>query len=107
MTLNAGLELHKGQILVRTLADLLKISNRHLERKFMERIGISPKQLCRLFRIKNVLTNFKGTERDWATLAVATGYFDQAHLIHEFRFFTGKSPMEYLTQKRLASPFIS
>ncbi|BBO79652.1 hypothetical protein DSCO28_02180 [Desulfosarcina ovata subsp. sediminis] len=87
---------HKGQIPVEKLAKRLHISTRHLERKFTERIGISPKQLCRIFRIKNVLFNLKGAECDWASLAVENGYFDQAHFIHEFRFFTGQSPISYL-----------
>lgn len=98
---------YKGQIPVKTLANRLQISNRHLERKFTERIGVSPKQLCRLFRIKNVLTHFKATECDLASFAVASGYFDQAHFTHEFRHFTGQSPMEYLTQERSATTLIS
>lgn len=91
---------HKGQIPVEILAKRLEISSRHLERKFTERIGISPKQLCRIFRIKNVLINLKATECDWASLAVASGYFDQAHFIHDFKFFTGQSPISYLKGER-------
>jgi AraC-like DNA-binding protein len=92
---------HKGQIPVEAVAKRLQISSRHLERKFTERIGISPKQLCRVFRIKNVLINLKAAECDWASFAVACGYFDQAHFIHEFKSFTGKSPMRYLTGEGL------
>lgn len=43
---------HKGQIPIEALAARLKISSRYLERKFTERIGVPPKQLCRIFRIK-------------------------------------------------------
>lgn len=91
---------HKGQIPIETLANQLQISSRHLERKFTERIGVPPKQLCRIFRLKNVLTNLPQTESDWASLAVANGYFDQAHFIHEFQFFTGQSPIRYSTASR-------
>lgn len=98
---------HKGQIPVETLANKLKISSRHLERKFTERIGIPPKHLCRIFRIKNVLMQLEVTDYDWATLAVANGYFDQAHFIHEFKFFTGCSPKEYLTRERSTRTSIS
>jgi AraC-like DNA-binding protein len=86
---------HKGQIPIETLANRLQISCRHLERKFTERIGVPPKQLCRIFRIKNVLIHLKPTECDWASLAAASGYFDQAHFIREFKFFTGQSPINY------------
>jgi AraC-like DNA-binding protein len=87
---------HEGQIPVQTIADQLRITNRHLERKFMERIGIPPKQLCRIFRFKTVLAHLKAAKVDMASLAVAKGFFDQAHLIHEFNFFTNQSPMRYL-----------
>ncbi len=88
---------HKGQIQIETLATQLKISSRYLERKFTERIGVPPKQLCRIFRIKNVLTDLRPTECDWVSLAIENGYFDQAHFIHEFKFFTGQSPISYLS----------
>lgn len=90
---------HKGQIPVDKIADRLKISSRQLERKFSERIGISPKQLCRVFRIKNVLTQFNTAEYDCVSLALENGYFDQSHFIHEFKFFTGDSPLKYLKDK--------
>lgn len=88
---------HKGQIPIKTLANQLQISSRHLERKFTERIGVPPKQLCRIFRLNNVLINLSRTESDWASLAVTNGYFDQSHFIHEFQFFTGQSPITYST----------
>ncbi len=89
---------HKGQLPVKTLANKLQISSRHLERKFAKRIGIPPKQLCRIFRIKNVLLHLKATDFDSASLAAACGFFDQAHFIHDFKFFTGQSPLSYVTR---------
>lgn len=88
---------HKGQIPVETLANQLQVSSRHLERKFTQLIGVPPKQLCRIFRIKNVLNHLKTTKSDSASLALVSGYFDQAHFIHEFKFFTGQSPSNYLS----------
>ncbi|WP_419657339.1 DUF6597 domain-containing transcriptional factor [Desulfosarcina variabilis] len=90
---------YKGEVPVETLANRLQISRRHLERKFTERIGVPPKQLCRIFRFKNALIHLKSAECDWASFAVANGYFDQAHFIHEFKFVTGHTPVSYLTGK--------
>ena len=36
-----------------------------------------------------------GARSDWATVAVDCGYYDQAHLIREFRAFSGQSPSKY------------
>lgn len=91
---------HNGLISVEALASSLQISSRHLERKFMERIGIPPKQLCRIFRIKNVLNDFKISQCDFVSIAMQSGYFDQSHFIHEFKYFTGYSPGIYLKQKK-------
>lgn len=90
---------HKGQISVAALANRLQISSRHLERKFTERIGISPKQLCSIFRIKNVLMQFKAAEYDSASLALESGYFDQSHFIREFKCYTGYCPGAYLKRE--------
>jgi len=92
---------HKGRISVEALANSLKISIRHLERKFIKRIGIPPKQLCRIFRIKNVLIDSKISRYDSASLAIESGYFDQSHFIREFKYFTGYSPMTYLKREYL------
>ena len=85
----------KGRIPVETLARQLDISHRHLGRKFTELIGVPPKQLCRIFRIKNVLSRLGATGYDSASLAIGSGYFDQAHFIRDFKFFTDKSPLRY------------
>jgi len=41
-----------------------------------------------------------GSEIDWADVALAGGYFDQAHLVHEFRDFSGLTPGEYAAADR-------
>jgi transcriptional regulator GlxA family with amidase domain len=73
------------------------VSERQLERLFRERTGLGPKEMARVARLRSVLAHLasKGCA-DWADLANAFGYADQAHLIHEFQALTGKSPARYL-----------
>ena len=43
---------------------------------------------------------FRATEEpnaDWVGTAVQSGYFDQAHLIRDFREFAGKAPTSLLS----------
>jgi len=86
----------KGQISVENLASVLGVSSRHLERKFIQYVGLSPKAFCRVTRFRHVkllLESIHGPSG--CDLAYACGYYDQTHLIREFRSFTGQTPARY------------
>lgn len=51
-----------------------------------------PKVFSRIVRFQRVL---RDPGRDWARIAADYGYFDQAHLIHDFRQFTGETPASW------------
>lgn len=90
------LESCKGRITIDQLVCRLGLSRRHLARKFKERIGMSPKQLCRNIRFKFVYKLIEtASHHNWADIALACGYYDQSHLINEFKYFTGSSPDAY------------
>jgi AraC-like DNA-binding protein len=64
---------------------------------FRESVGMTPKLFCRLQRFRAVLERIeKGLPVSWAALAADCGYFDQAHLIRDFRAFAGVTPLEFL-----------
>ena len=85
-----------GRVSVDQLARLAGLSNRQLERRFKECVGIPPKQLCRSLRFKSVFKCLTRNPADrWPSVAVACGYYDQSHMINEFRRFTGVSPAAY------------
>jgi len=70
------------------------LSPRQFRRRCREEVGLAPKQLCRVLRFKRALAGMSAG-RAWADLACECGYFDQAHLIRDFREFTGASPAAY------------
>lgn len=84
---------------IKTVDDLAArtgIRKRSLQRLFNEYVGINPKWVIRRYRLHEVVESFQlAEEPDWAQLALELGYFDQAHLINDFRTITGYSPTEY------------
>jgi AraC-like DNA-binding protein len=67
---------------------------RLLQRIFNDYVGVSPKWVIRWYRLyEPVETLNSGAELDWVQLALELGYFDQAHMINDFRSVVGFSPM--------------
>jgi len=63
---------------------------------FREHVGLTPKLFCRVRRFHASIGCIeKGMPVNWAELAADCGYFDQAHLIHDFRAFAGMTPVEF------------
>lgn len=81
-----------GQISVDRLANDLGISGRQLERRFLNEVGIGPKLLCRILRFQQVFRAVEREDKNWAGIAADCGYYDQAHLIRDFRQFAGQTP---------------
>jgi AraC-like DNA-binding protein len=89
---------------VRELAQEAGLSRRRFTQVFREQIGLTPKLYCRLQRFQNALQQIaSGASVDWAQIALAAGYCDQAHLAHEFRDFSGLSPSAYLAATVLSN----
>jgi AraC-like DNA-binding protein len=63
---------------------------------FSENVGLTPKLFHRVRRFRTMLDRIeKRMPVNWAALAADCGYFDQAHLIRDFRAFAGTTPLEY------------
>jgi AraC-like DNA-binding protein len=81
---------------IRALASDLGMSQRQLLRIFTDRVGLGPKGIHRVLRFQRLIRMLEaGGRPSWSRLAVGCGYFDQAHLIRDFRTFTGITPTQY------------
>jgi AraC-like DNA-binding protein len=90
-----------GRVSVTELATQTGYTRKHLATLFERQVGMTPKALCRVHRFRGTLTVLDGaTQSPWAALAEQRGYYDQSHLINEFRSFAGFSPAELLKQSR-------
>jgi AraC-like DNA-binding protein len=81
-----------GLASVEEVADRVGWSTRQLQRRFKDVVGISPKLFARMQRFQRVLRAMDGPNPDWVDAAVHCGYYDQAHLIRDFREFSGETP---------------
>lgn len=90
------MERYKGDVKIDSLAQLAGLGRRQLERLFRERVGLSPKQLCRSLRFKHFLRFASlSPSCSWAETALDFGYCDQSHMIRDFRHYTGESPAAF------------
>ena len=96
----------RGQIKVEAMARAGGVSRQHLTREFRDRLGITPKQYCRLARFQSGLA-YAGCRDavDWAQAAAVMSYTDQSHMIAEFRQFGGITP-QVLASRDWFHPFI-
>jgi AraC-like DNA-binding protein len=85
-----------NQYSIDKLANLSCVSLRQLERQFLERIGTSPTMFIRQARFTKAL-RLKRTrpELTWTAVAYECGYFDQMHLIRDFKQFTSTTPASF------------
>jgi AraC-like DNA-binding protein len=95
----AGLDMlrrSQGRAKIRDVANALDVSPRRFRAVFAAEIGLTPKLYGRVQRFQHAAAEARSAAvADWAQLAVACGYFDQSHLIHEFVEFSGLTPAEY------------
>jgi AraC-like DNA-binding protein len=86
---------HAGRLRVDALAAALGIHVRSLERLCLGELGMSPKRLARIVRLRRVLARLHaGGFGTLADLAHASGYSDQPHMIRDFKELTGRLPGE-------------
>jgi AraC-like DNA-binding protein len=84
----------------------MNISSRELERRFKKNIGLSPKQIARIYHFQSVL-QLKNKSGSSTELAHAAGYYDQSHFIREFRDIAGINPFSFFKEeKELTQTFV-
>jgi len=90
---------NRGQVSVESLAAAASLSPRQFRRICIDRSGLTPKRLARILRFRHAAAHATAVplsrRRGWVDIALECGYFDQAHLINEFREFSGLAPSEF------------
>jgi AraC-like DNA-binding protein len=84
-------------ISVESLTKKYCITERSLERLFRQQLGLSPKEFIKLHRFKKALHMLeRRVHESLAEIAWDSGYYDHAHMCNDFRYYTGKSPTDFI-----------
>lgn len=90
-------QINTQQTELNILAEKSCLSPRQFNRVFTEYVGTGPKEFQRIVRFQRTLFVLQSQpEINMAQLAAACGYYDQPHLIKEFKIFSGYTPIEYI-----------
>lgn len=83
----------RGQVRVGAVAAELGWSRRHLGERFRAEVGVTPKAFARIVRFEHA--HRLASRQDppsWAEVSAQAGYADQAHMVRDWRAFTGRTP---------------
>lgn len=89
----------QGRLSSRQLIHFTGFSERYLEKKFKEHIGLSPKKFARITRILTYVKTMDDHET-FTAKACKAGFYDQAHLNHEFKKLTGLTPTTFSRERQ-------
>lgn len=89
------IERGRGSVSIRQLSDAAEWSRQHLTRRFAAAVGIGPKMFSRVVRFRGLLMSARARPLGWAAAAAESGYYDQSHLIAEFKEFAGLTPAQF------------
>ncbi|HEX5809249.1 MAG TPA: AraC family transcriptional regulator, partial [Anaerolineales bacterium] len=82
------------------LSDRIGYSQKHFIQLFKDQVGVSPKQYLRIMRFQKAIAAIENHAFiPWSSLALECGFYDQAHFINDFRYFSGFTPNAYVTRK--------
>ena len=89
---------------VARMAERLDLSPRQLQRRFIDRVGLTPKLYARTVRFDSVLeARERRPDLTWTALAHRFGYFDQAHLLRDAHAFIGMPPSALVSEAEAMS----
>lgn len=94
--LEAGPALGVGEV-----ARRLGLSHAYLDREFTRVVGLGPRRLAAILRVRGLLDGLDVfSDLDWVALSAEHGWYDQAHMIRDFKRYTGVTPSAYVRAQR-------
>jgi AraC-like DNA-binding protein len=89
---------NNGNICIKELSIKRNITTRHLEKIFINDVGISPKLAARIIQFQHTLRLLKNTPETLTNIGLEGGYYDQAHFIKSFKMFADTTPSQFIKE---------
>ena len=85
---------------IQQLGEEIGYSQKHFIDLFKQQVGVTPKGYLRIMRFQKAICAIESNKSiSWKRIALESGYYDQAHFIHDFKHFSGFTPSEYIQRK--------
>jgi|GEM_PF-918553 len=94
------IHLSRGVFSVNETAKQMGVDPKSLRRKFVAKVGFTPKRFSRIVRFQALVKEVekKGASA-WTSIIYRYGFFDQSHFIKEFEAFSGMTPSRFFSDK--------
>ncbi len=106
-SLKLDVQRSRGSLSISSWLQHHQTSERTLERRFLARMGITPKQYARVVRFKNSYLQFMGEMPQGRSKRHLESYYDQSHFDREFATFLGMTPAAMLSRSAMYRTTIS
>ena len=88
-----------GQVRMRDVQEQVSLTERTLERNFLNQVGLTPKQFAKIIQFQSSLERLDAQYNEKLTeVGLESGFSDQSHFIRVFKTYTGLSPSQYRKQ---------
>lgn len=92
---------NSGMVNIEDVLTKFKYSRRYLEKKFLEKVGISPKLYARIKRFSYLSNKVANNKKiDWQDIVFENGFHDQSHLVKDYKAFNQMNPSDYHQKHR-------
>lgn len=82
------------------LSSEMGYSQKHFINLFKKQVGVPPKQYLKIMRFQKAICEIENKQLiHWGSVAMESGFYDQAHFINDFKSFSGFTPNEYMKRK--------
>ncbi len=88
------------QASMQSLSAKIGYSQKHFISMFKRHVGVTPKRYMKLMRFQRAVNLIEAAPvQNWTDLSLECGFFDQSHLINDFKSFSGFTPEDYVRRR--------